>query len=102
MNRDNWGSNLVFFLLGAACGAAVALLSAPQEGEETRRIIGQKASEYKDKATEVTTNLTQAAKEKAGMISDKMQDMMNRGQQTANDTMDMAADKARTAANSIS
>ena len=102
MNRDSWGSNLVFFLLGAACGAAVALLYAPQEGEETRRMIGQKANEYKDKATEVTTNLTQAAKEKAGMLSDKMQDMVNRGQQTANDTMDTAADKARTAANSIS
>ncbi|HLV81040.1 MAG TPA: YtxH domain-containing protein [Chthonomonadaceae bacterium] len=102
MNRDNWGSNLVFFLLGAACGAAVALLYAPQEGEETRRFIGQKASEVKDKATEVTTNLTQAAKEKASMISDKMQDMVNRGQQAAGDSLNAAADQARTTANSIS
>ena len=38
MNKEA-GSNLVFFLLGAAVGAAVALLYAPQEGAETRRII---------------------------------------------------------------
>ena len=37
MSRDNLGSSLVFFMLGAATGAAIALLYAPQEGEATRR-----------------------------------------------------------------
>ena len=53
MNRENVGSNLVFFLVGAAAGAAIALLYAPQDGESTRRLIGEKAGEYKGKATGV-------------------------------------------------
>ena len=96
--KDSWGSNLVFFLLGAATGAAVALLYAPQEGEATRRVIGEKANEYKDRATEMTNTWTQAAKEKVGMATDKMQDLLNRGQQTADDAMD----NARSAVNSVS
>lgn len=96
--KDSWGSNLVFFLLGAATGAAIALLYAPQEGEATRRVIGEKANEYKDKASEVTSTWTQAAKEKVNMATDKVQDLLNRGQQSANDAMD----NARSAVNSIS
>jgi gas vesicle protein len=46
------GSVLVAFVLGAVAGAAVALLWAPAAGEETRRAIGQRARESKDKASE--------------------------------------------------
>jgi gas vesicle protein len=46
------GSVLVAFVLGAVAGAAVALLWAPAAGEETRRAIGQRAREGKDKASE--------------------------------------------------
>ena len=41
------------FLLGAAAGAAVALLFAPATGRETREFLGQKAREGQDKATEM-------------------------------------------------
>jgi len=40
------------FVLGAITGAAVALLMAPTSGEETRRIIADKAREGRDKANE--------------------------------------------------
>jgi gas vesicle protein len=55
MNMDtenNWGGGGVFtaFILGAACGAVAALLTAPQTGAETReqvrdftRMAGRKA-----------------------------------------------------------
>jgi gas vesicle protein len=46
------GSVLVAFVLGAVAGAAVALLWAPAAGEETRRAIGQRARDSKDKASE--------------------------------------------------
>jgi gas vesicle protein len=39
-------------VLGAITGAAVALLMAPTSGEETRRIIADKAREGRDKANE--------------------------------------------------
>jgi gas vesicle protein len=46
------GSVLVAFVLGAIAGAAVALLWAPAPGEETRRKLGERAREGRDKATE--------------------------------------------------
>jgi gas vesicle protein len=38
------------FLVGAAAGAAVALLYAPAAGYETRELIGEKSREGRDKA----------------------------------------------------
>lgn len=52
MAKDNSGSLMVAFVIGALTGAAVALLFAPQSGEETREMLGQKAREGKAKARE--------------------------------------------------
>ena len=49
MSRDNSGSVMVAFVIGALTGAAVALLFAPATGEETREYLGQKAREGKAK-----------------------------------------------------
>ena len=46
------GTVVVAFVLGALTGAAVALLMAPARGEETRRIIADKAREGRDRAGE--------------------------------------------------
>ena len=50
MAKDNSGSLMVAFVIGAMTGAAVALLFAPATGEETREFLGQKAREGRDKA----------------------------------------------------
>jgi gas vesicle protein len=52
MAKDNSGSLMVAFVIGALTGAAVALLFAPASGEETREMLGQKAREGKAKARE--------------------------------------------------
>jgi gas vesicle protein len=52
MAKDNSGSIMVAFVIGALTGAAVALLFAPASGEETREFLGQKAREGRDKARE--------------------------------------------------
>lgn len=39
---------IMFFILGAFVGAVTALLLAPRSGEETRRLIAEKAREGKD------------------------------------------------------
>jgi len=49
-NGNSSASILVAFDVGAAMGAAVALLYAPASGEETRRKLAQKAREGRDKA----------------------------------------------------
>ena len=53
MRDDNGaGTIITAFVIGALTGAAVALLMAPQTGEETRRILGDKAREGADRAAE--------------------------------------------------
>jgi gas vesicle protein len=46
------GAVFVAFLLGAVTGAAVALLTAPATGEETRRQLGDKAKDGRARANE--------------------------------------------------
>ena len=55
MARDDGGAAgtiVVTFVLGAIAGAAVALLLAPATGEETRRVLSEKAKEGRDKASD--------------------------------------------------
>ena len=49
-NGSSAGSVFMAFVLGAAAGAAVALLFAPASGEETRRKLGDKAREGRERA----------------------------------------------------
>jgi len=52
MARDDGGTVVVAFVLGAIAGAAVALLMAPASGEETRRVLADKAREGRERASE--------------------------------------------------
>jgi gas vesicle protein len=47
--------------LGALVGGAVALLYAPMKGEDTRRMLKQKAEELEDKASDVLSSVEQTA-----------------------------------------
>jgi gas vesicle protein len=61
---SDFGAFLVGFLAGGLVGAAVALLFAPQSGEETRTLIRDKSIELKDKAVE-TAEETRVRAEKS-------------------------------------
>lgn len=50
-DRDEFGAFLVGFIVGGLTGAVVALLFAPQSGEETRALIRDKSIELRDKAS---------------------------------------------------
>ena len=55
MARDDDGAAgtvVMAFVLGAITGAAVALLVAPATGEETRRMLADKAREGRERANE--------------------------------------------------
>jgi gas vesicle protein len=54
MARDEGaaGSILLAFILGAVSGAALALLYAPQTGQQTRDYLGDKADEARRRAAE--------------------------------------------------
>lgn len=63
-NDSDFGTFLAGFIIGGLIGAAIALLYAPQSGEETRTIIKEKSIELKDKAAE-TAEEARARAEKA-------------------------------------
>jgi len=48
MASESNGSNFLWFLAGAAVGAAIATLYAPQSGRETRRYIRRKSEEGRE------------------------------------------------------
>ena len=49
-SRDEFGAFVVGFLVGGLGAAVVALLYAPQSGEETRKMIKDKSIEVRDQA----------------------------------------------------
>lgn len=49
MAHENDGSSVAWFLAGAAIGAAVALLYAPQPGRETREAIRRRALDERER-----------------------------------------------------
>jgi gas vesicle protein len=56
------GTVMLAFLIGAAAGAAIALLFAPATGKDTREYIGEKAREGKEKATEAARQARETVK----------------------------------------
>src|SRR6185436_5649295 len=65
MAREDSGAGtvVVAFVLGAITGAAVALLVAPASGEETRRMLAEKAREGREKAGEAARDAAQKGRE---------------------------------------
>jgi gas vesicle protein len=62
-NDGDFGTFFAGFVIGGLVGAAVALIMAPQSGEETRTFIKEKGIELKDRATEYSQDArTRAAK----------------------------------------
>ncbi len=71
------------FLLGLALGAGIALLMAPKTGPDTRRVIGERAREFKNSAR------------------DMMDDMSENIQSTFSDAYDLMHDQVDDARNSV-
>ena len=81
------GSILLAFILGAVSGAALALLYAPQTGQETRDYLGEKADEARRRAAEAAT---------------KGREVINQGRETINTAIERgreAYQQARTREN---
>ena len=68
-NSGDLGSFLAGFVIGGLIGAGVALLMAPQSGEETRAVIGEKSIELRDRAAETATDVQTRAGEMASQTA---------------------------------
>jgi gas vesicle protein len=74
--------NFVWFVAGAAIGATIALLYAPQSGRETRRIIKRKTREGREALEETGRDLWDKGRdlyEKGLRVADDAAEMIERG-----------------------
>jgi gas vesicle protein len=71
--RDEFGAFLIGFIIGGLTGAAIALIMAPQSGEETREILRDRAIELRDKASETA----QVARDQVGSTADEVRTRAN-------------------------
>lgn len=79
--EDN-GSKLVWFLLGAAVGGAIALLYAPQSGRDTRKYIAKQTEKGKDALTDAGKDILDRGREyyeKGRKIAEEAGEMLERG-----------------------
>jgi gas vesicle protein len=76
---------LLAFLVGAAAGAAVALLYAPAAGRDTRELLGEKSREGREKAAALAEKGRQAindSREKAAALAEKGRQAINDSRET--------------------
>lgn len=82
MADENYESRVIWFFAGAAIGATVALLFAPQSGRETRELIGRRANEGRDALADAGHDIAERSKElydKGKRIADEAADLFDRG-----------------------
>ncbi len=75
-------SDILWFVAGAAIGATIALLYAPAAGAETRRKIGEKATEGRDAVTNTSREFYEKGKEwfdRGRQFADEASQLFDRG-----------------------
>lgn len=78
--EDN--GKFVWFVAGAAIGATVALLYAPQSGKETRRVIQKKTRQGREALNESGREWMEKGRdlyEKGLRVADEAADLIERG-----------------------
>lgn len=93
MNENNGGSKMVYFLAGLGIGAIVALLYAPQSGDETREYLTRKADQSRDYVSgrgrelrRQAEELVEKAKDLVTQQKDQLSAALEAGKQAYQDT----------------
>ena len=93
---SDFGNFLAGFVIGGLVGAAVALLMAPQSGEETRATIMEKSIELKDKAVvsaeEARTRAEKAMEDARMRAEESVEELRMRVDELAQLTKERAGD----------
>jgi gas vesicle protein len=82
------------FLIGIALGAGVALLLAPQSGEETRRGLARRARRAQEAAQDFVEDVS-------GTVADKFQEVRASVEERIDATLDAVDDKKRRVSNAF-
>ena len=87
-HSNEGGAFFAGLVIGGLVGAALALLLAPQSGEETRAIIRDKSLEYKDWAEEGYVEASRYAQDHAATIGEKSKAAYDKGVKSASDVVE--------------
>jgi gas vesicle protein len=81
-NRDEIGMLLIGLIVGALTGAVLALLFAPQSGEETRAQVREKSIELQKSAGDAAAEARARADELTRQVKEKAEAMRSKGAST--------------------
>src|SRR5712671_8208476 len=94
VERHDAGAGLGPFIIGLALGAGVALLLAPQSGEETRRAVARRARRAQEVAQDFVEDVS-------GTVADKFQEVRATVEERIEATLDAVDDKKRRVSNAF-
>jgi gas vesicle protein len=82
MATDNNASKLLWFLTGAATGAAIALLYAPQSGRQSRKFIRRRTEDGRETLAETGKDILDRGREyydRGRKIAEEAGELFERG-----------------------
>jgi gas vesicle protein len=91
MANCNIATKVSYFVAGMGIGAAIALLFAPQSGEETRKQIVEKAQDGKDYVTAKSREIRKQAED----LVDQGKDLVNKQKARLADVLESGKQAAR-------
>lgn len=95
MAQEDKSGSVIWFIAGTAIGAAVALLYAPQSGEQTRRLIGDKAKEGKEALADSGKEMMDRGRElyeRGRKMADEAAEMFDRGRKIVDNAAESVSD----------
>jgi gas vesicle protein len=100
-DRDEFGAFLVGFVVGGLTGAVVALLFAPQSGEETRALIKDKSIELRDRAATSAEDLIARAESAAAEARARAEELTKLARERAADLANEVRERGKGAIDAV-
>jgi gas vesicle protein len=103
-DRCSSGVAVLSFLTGAVVGAAVALLTTPRSGRETREILAGYGEDLKEKAAHLPDDLRgygETALDRGRELIEKGRELISRGTELAEQGKDFLDEKKQTLSEAI-
>ncbi len=97
MAQEN-NSGFIWFIAGAAVGAAIALLYAPASGTDTRKYIGQKTRESSQALAETSKDMYERGRElyeRGRKLADEAAEMLERGRNIVEKAAEAAVQESK-------
>ena len=85
-DQNDSTSGFTWFVAGAVCGAVVALLYAPNTGQQTRKFLVKKSDETRDALADGGKEIVEKGKElfdRGRQIAEEAADLFDRGRKLA-------------------